>query len=43
MQKTGDKEAAALMEELQAQLKARNFDEAEKTADAILKMIDAKP
>ena len=43
IQKTGDNQAMARMQELQTQLKARNFDEAEKTADSILKMIDGKP
>ena len=39
MQKTGNKEAAALMQKMQEQMKARNFEEVEKTADAILKMM----
>lgn len=45
VQKTGSKEreaqATALMKELDQRLKAMNFDEAEKTADSILKMIGA--
>ena len=43
MQKSGNKdkaaEATALMQKMQEQSKARNFEEAEKTADSILKMI----
>jgi hypothetical protein len=43
MQKTGNRdkaaEAAALMQEMQEQLKARNFEQAEKTADSILKLM----
>ena len=43
MQKAENKEkaaeAAALMQKMQEQLKAKNFDEVEKTADSILKMI----
>jgi hypothetical protein len=42
IQRTGNKDAVALMQELQAQVKDRNFDAAEKTADSILKMIDGK-
>ena len=41
MQKTGNKEAAALMQKMQEQLKAKNFEEAEKTADSILKLMGA--
>ena len=43
IQKTGNKEAAALMQKLAEQLKAKNFEEAEKTADSILKMMGEKP
>ena len=44
MQKTGNTdEAAALMQKMQEQLKAKNFEEVEKTADSILKMMDEKP
>jgi hypothetical protein len=43
MQKSGNKdkaaEATALMQKMQEQSKARNFEEAEKTADSILKMM----
>ena len=39
IQKTGNQEAAALMQKMQEQLKSRNFEEAEKTADSILKMM----
>ena len=45
MQKAGNKdkaaEAVALMQKMQEQLKARNFEEAEKTADSILKLMGA--
>jgi malate/lactate dehydrogenase len=40
-QKTGNKQAAALIQQMQEQLKARKFDEVEKTADSILKMMGA--
>lgn len=43
IQKTGDKEAAALMQKMQEQLKAKNFVEVEKTADSILKLMGEKP
>jgi hypothetical protein len=43
IQKTGNKEAAALVQKMQEQLKARNFEEVEKTADSILKMMGEKP
>ena len=44
IQKGGNTErATALMQQLDANLKANNLAEAEKTADAILKMIDEKP
>ena len=39
MQKTGNQEAAALMQKMQEQLKAKDWLEVEKTADAILKMM----
>ncbi len=40
IQKTGNTEkATALMQKLDERLKAKDFEEAEKTADAILKMI----
>jgi hypothetical protein len=40
IQKTGNtKEASVLMKKLEEHLKAKDFEEAEKTADAILKMI----
>ena len=35
-------QAAALMQKLQEQLKAKNFEEVEKTADSILKMMGVK-
>jgi uncharacterized Fe-S radical SAM superfamily protein PflX len=41
LQKTGNKEALALMQQLEGNLKAKNFEEAEKTADSILKMMSA--
>jgi len=41
MEKTGNKEVAALMQQLEKQLKAKNFEEVEKAADAILKMMGA--
>ena len=41
VQKTGNREAAVLMQKLKEQLDARNFEEAEKTVDSILKMIGA--
>ena len=43
IQKTGNKEAAALMQKLDEHLKAKNFEEAEKTADSILKRMGEKP
>ena len=43
IQKTGNNDAAALMQQLQAQLKAKNFEEVEKTADLILKMMGEQP
>ena len=39
IQKTSNTEAAALMQKMQEHLKAKNFDEVEKTADSILKMM----
>ncbi len=43
IQKTGSADkATALIKQLQEHLNAKNFDEAEKTADSILKMMDAK-
>jgi hypothetical protein len=39
MQKTGNPEAAALMQKMQEQMKNKNFEEVERTADAILKMM----
>jgi len=41
--KTGDKEAAALMRNMMEQVKAKNFEEVEKIADSILKLMDEKP
>jgi hypothetical protein len=47
IQKTGNKvkaaEATALMQKQEEYLKARNFEEAEKTADSILERIGEKP
>ncbi len=43
MEKAGNKEAAALMQKMQEQLKAKNFEEVEKTADSILKLMGEKP
>ena len=46
IQKTGNKDkAAALMQKLEEHLKAKNFEEVEKTADSILKMmgVNAEP
>jgi hypothetical protein len=40
-QKTGNTEAAALMKQLHEQMKAENFEEVEKIADSILKVIGA--
>ena len=40
MRKNGDPQAADLMRQLDAQLKAKDFEKAEKTADAILKKLD---
>ena len=40
----GNKEkAAVLMKKLEEHLKAKNFEEVEKTADSILKLIGGKP
>jgi hypothetical protein len=39
VQKTGNKDAIALMQQLEKNLKAKNFEEAEKAADAILKLM----
>ena len=39
IQKTGNKEAAALMQKLEGHLKAKNFDEVETAADSILKLM----
>lgn len=39
IQKTGNTEAAALMQKMQEQLKAKDFNEVETTADSILKMM----
>ena len=39
MEKTGNPDAAALMQKMQQQLKAKSFEEVEKTADAILEMM----
>ncbi len=39
--KTGNPEAAALMQQMQEQLKAKNFEEVENTADSILKLMGA--
>ena len=41
MPKTGNTQAAALMQQMQEQLKARNFEEAEKTADSMLRLLGA--
>jgi hypothetical protein len=41
MEKTGNKDGAALMQRMREQLKAKNFEEVEKTADAILEMMGA--
>jgi hypothetical protein len=43
LQKTGNTEGAALMQAMQAGMKAKNWDEVEKTADSILKMMGEKP
>jgi hypothetical protein len=43
IQKTGNKEAAALMQKMAEQMKAKNFEEVEKTADAILRMMSRNP
>jgi hypothetical protein len=42
IQKTGNKEAAALMQKMQELLKAKNFEEVEKTADSILTLMGEK-
>jgi hypothetical protein len=39
----GTDQASALMQKLKAQLEAKNFEEAERTADSILKMMGQKP
>jgi hypothetical protein len=39
MQKTANKDAAALMQKLAEQMQAKNFEEVEKIADSILKMM----
>src|SRR5262245_5457414 len=39
LRKTGNKEAAALMRTLHEQIKAKQFEDAEKTADSLLKMM----
>ena len=39
IEKTGNKEAAALMQKMMEHLKAKNFEEVEKTADSILKLM----
>jgi Spy/CpxP family protein refolding chaperone len=39
LQKTGNKEAAGLMQKLGEQIKAKQFEEAEMTADSLLKML----
>ena len=41
MEKTGNKEVAAVMQQLEKHLKGKNFEEAEKAADAILKRMGA--
>lgn len=41
LKKTGDKKALALMQELDKQIKAKQFVEAEKTADSILTLMGA--
>jgi hypothetical protein len=44
IQKTGrTDQAGALMQKLKEQLNARNFEDAEKTADSVLKMMSDKP
>lgn len=44
IQRTGNTDkAAALMQELKEHLNAKNFEEAEKTADSILKMVGERP
>ena len=43
MRKTGNKEAAALMQKMQGQMQAKNWEEVEKAADSILKMMGVKP
>ena len=39
IQKTASKKAVALMQQLDVQVKAKNFEEAEKTADSVLKLM----
>ena len=39
IQKTASKKAVALMQQLDEQMKAKNFEEAEKTADSVLKLM----
>ena len=41
MEKTGNKEVATLMQKMKKQLHAKNFEEAEKTADSILSTMGA--
>lgn len=43
IQRTGNKEAAALMQKLQGRVKAKDWLEVEKTADYLLKLIEERP
>ncbi len=43
IQRTGNKEAAALMQKLQGQVKAKDWLEVEKAADSLLKLMEANP
>jgi hypothetical protein len=43
IQKSRNRDAVALMQKLDEYLKAKNFEEAEKTADSILKLMGEKP
>ena len=42
MRQSGNKEAAALMQKLQEEMKAKNFEEVENAADSILKLMGVK-
>jgi len=43
IQKTGNQDAAVLVQRMQEQMKAKNFEEVETIADSILKLMAEKP